>query len=52
MQQKLEGDMIVATEPKVALEGIGIIGIEDTVLVRPNGCECLTTAAEEWIVAE
>jgi Xaa-Pro dipeptidase len=52
MTQALEDGMVIATEPKVALEGIGVIGIEDTVLVRPNGCERLTTAPEEWIMAE
>jgi Xaa-Pro dipeptidase len=42
--------MTIALEPKVTLPGIGVIGNEDTVLVREDGCECLTTAPPEMIV--
>jgi Xaa-Pro dipeptidase len=44
--------MTIALEPKVALPGIGVIGNEDTVLVREDGCECLTIAPPELIVVE
>ncbi len=50
--QKLcfEAGMVVAIEPKVALPGIGVVGIEDTVVIRPNGVERLTKCLSELIL--
>jgi Xaa-Pro dipeptidase len=50
--QKLcfEAGMVVAIEPKVALPGIGVVGIEDTVVVRPTGVERLTKCPSELIL--
>ena len=38
----LEENMVIALEPKYAVTGIGMAGVEDTYLVGPNGGECLT----------
>jgi Xaa-Pro dipeptidase len=50
MDFPITAGMTIALEPKVALPGIGVIGNEDTVLVREDGCECLTVAPPEMIV--
>ena len=50
MEQKLEKNMVVAVEPKVALAGIGVVGIEDTVVIKKDGCQLLTPCAKEFIV--
>lgn len=47
----LAAGMAVAIEPKVALEGRGVIGIEDTLVIRAEGPQRLTQACREWIVA-
>ncbi len=46
----LASGMVVAVEPKVSLPGIGVIGIEDTLVIRENGPELLTTASSEFLV--
>lgn len=50
MPYTLEVGMTLAIEPKVALPGIGVVGIEDTVVIRPDGPERLTTCPQEMIV--
>lgn len=50
MGQLLEENMVVAIEPKVALPGIGVVGIEDTVVIKQNGPKLLTTCPKEMIV--
>ncbi|TCL70728.1 Xaa-Pro aminopeptidase [Hydrogenispora ethanolica] len=49
-ERRLEAGMVAAVEPKVSLPGVGVIGIEDTVVVRENGVELLTTCAPEMII--
>ncbi|HHV44884.1 MAG TPA: aminopeptidase P family protein [Firmicutes bacterium] len=44
--------MVLAVEPKVILPELGIVGIENTVLVTEEGCEILTTASEEILRAK
>jgi Xaa-Pro aminopeptidase len=51
MDQPLEEGMVIAVEPKVALPGVGIIGIEDTYVVRSAGAELLTDCPKEIIVS-
>ena len=51
MKYELRTGMVVAVEPKVALPGIGIVGIEDTVVVLESGVEAITVAPKEFIVA-
>ncbi len=46
----LEAGMVIAVEPKVALPEIGIVGIEDTVVVREDRVESLTKADDEFLV--
>lgn len=50
MEQQLEENMVVAVEPKVALAGTGVIGIEDTVVIERAGCRLLTPCSREIIV--
>lgn len=50
MPYPLEAGMVIAVEPKVALPGIGVVGIEDTVLVTPEGTERITRCPREIIV--
>jgi Xaa-Pro aminopeptidase len=50
MSFPLEAGMTLAIEPKVALPGIGVVGIEDTVLITDTGMERITTCAPEIIV--
>lgn len=50
MEQILEENMVVAIEPKVALAGVGVVGIEDTVVIKETGPELLTPCSKEIIV--
>jgi Xaa-Pro aminopeptidase len=50
MPYPLEPGMVIAIEPKVALPGVGVVGIEDTVLVTETGVESITTCAREIVV--
>ncbi len=50
MPYPLEAGMTIAIEPKVALPGIGVVGIEDTVVVRDGAPERLTTCSQEFII--
>ncbi|MCL6591752.1 MAG: Xaa-Pro peptidase family protein [Firmicutes bacterium] len=52
MEQRLAAGMVVAVEPKVALPGIGVIGIEDTLAIRETGPEMLTDCPREFIIAD
>lgn len=49
MKYELASGMVVAVEPKVALPGLGVIGIEDTLVVREDGAQLITTAPREFI---
>jgi Xaa-Pro dipeptidase len=52
MAYPLEAGMVIALEPKVALPGIGVIGIEDTVAITDSGVRVLTTCAPDFIVVD
>ncbi|OPZ83570.1 MAG: putative peptidase [bacterium ADurb.Bin429] len=52
LRAPLAANMTLAIEPKVALPGIGIVGIEDTVVIRETGVERLTICSPEMIVVE
>jgi Xaa-Pro aminopeptidase len=43
----LEADMVLAFEPKIFLPGIGMIGLEDTGRITPEGVEWLTVTPRE-----
>lgn len=47
----LEADMIIAVEPKKGLEGIGLVGVENTFRVTTEGGEKLTLGTDEVIMA-
>jgi len=34
--------MVFALEPKRGIENLGMVGIENTFIVTPNGGECIT----------
>lgn len=38
----LKANMTIAIEPKFVIEGVGAVGVEDTILVLKDGCERLT----------
>lgn len=38
----LQENMIVALEPKCGVEGVGMVGCEETFIVKPGGAVCLT----------
>lgn len=42
----LEANMVIALEPKKGLEGIGLVGVENTFLVTDEGGEKLTTGPD------
>jgi len=50
MADTLAANMVLAIEPKVALPEIGVVGIEDTVVIRPDGVERLTVCPQEIVV--
>ena len=43
----LERGMVIAVEPKKGLEGIGLVGVENTFLVAEHGGEKLTPGSDE-----
>ena len=49
MRDPLEEGMVIAVEPKVALPHIGVVGIEDTVIVGADGIERITDCSQEII---
>jgi Xaa-Pro aminopeptidase len=49
-EHPLEENMVVAIEPKVALAGVGVVGIEDTVVIKESGIELITTCPREIIL--
>lgn len=46
----LKAGVVITVEPGVYLPGIGGVRIENTCLVKENGCEPLTTADKELII--
>lgn len=52
MKYPLEAGMVIAIEPKVALPGVGVVGIEDTLVVRDGGVEMITTCPGEFIIVD
>ena len=47
VQEPLEANMVIALEPKKGLEGIGLVGIENTFLVTEEGGEKLTPGSDD-----
>jgi len=50
MEELLAVGMVLALEPKVSLPGIGVVGIEDTLVITETGVESLTKCKTEMII--
>lgn len=50
VREPLEANMVIALEPKKGLEGIGLVGIENTFLVTEQGGEKLTPGSDEVVM--
>jgi len=50
MPMQLAVNMVVAIEPKVSIPDVGVVGIENTYVIREHGAELLTAAPEEFII--
>ena len=44
--QPLEEGVCIALEPKIGIPGVGMVGVEDTYVVTPEGGRCLTGGPE------
>src|SRR5690606_32883564 len=40
--EPLQEGMVFAVEPKAGVEGVGMVGIENTFIVTPEGGRCIT----------
>ncbi|MBN1322799.1 MAG: aminopeptidase P family protein [Methanotrichaceae archaeon] len=47
LDHRIEPGMTVAVEPKMIYPGLGVVGVEDTVLTTANACERLTRLPRE-----
>jgi Xaa-Pro dipeptidase len=50
MHTPLEVNMVIAVEPKKGLEGIGLVGVENTFRVTVEGGERLTPGSDEMTI--
>ncbi len=50
MKDEIQENMTIAIEPKVGMPGIGVIGIEDTIVVKNGPPHILTTCPREIII--
>ena len=48
----LQEGMVIAVEPKAGVEGVGMVGIENTFLVTPEGGICITGTHQGLLSAE
>jgi Xaa-Pro aminopeptidase len=48
--EPLEENMVIALEPKHAVAGTGMAGVEDTYLVTKKGGECITGGGRNIII--
>lgn len=48
--EPLAENMVIALEPKNGVEGVGLLGGEDSYVVTPNGGRCLTGGPKDIIV--
>ncbi len=48
----IKENMTIAIEPKKAIEGIGLVGVEDTYVVTPTGGRCITGGEKDIIVVK
>jgi len=45
----IKENMVLAFEPKFHVPGLGVIGLEDTFVVKPYGLQRLTSSKRQWI---
>jgi len=48
----LEENMVIAIEPKISIDGVGLVGVEDTYIVTTNGGACITGGNDDIIEVE
>jgi Xaa-Pro aminopeptidase len=48
-EMPLEVGMVIAVEPKAIFPGRGVVGIENTWVVRPDGLERLTPPGDQIV---
>ena len=48
-REPLEKNMVIAIEPKISIDGIGMVGVENTYIITDDGCQCITKGGEEII---
>jgi Xaa-Pro dipeptidase len=46
----LAENMVIALEPKCGIEGIGMVGVEETFVVKRSGAVCVTGGAQDIMV--
>ncbi|UWG95351.1 Xaa-Pro peptidase family protein [Dehalobacter sp. DCM] len=46
----LQQNMVIALEPKKGIQNVGMVGVEDTYTVTPNGGNCLTGGGSDIII--
>ncbi|HEY5585297.1 MAG TPA: Xaa-Pro peptidase family protein [Ruminiclostridium sp.] len=46
----LQENMVIALEPKKGIAGVGMVGVEDTYIVTPNGGQCITGGEKDIMV--
>jgi Xaa-Pro aminopeptidase len=51
-KEPLKENMVFAVEPKKGIEGIGMVGIENTFIVTPEGGRCITGSNPGLILVE
>ena len=51
-KEPLKENMVFAVEPKKGIEGIGMVGIENTFVVTPEGGRCITGSSPGLILVE
>jgi Xaa-Pro aminopeptidase len=49
-EMPLQENMVIAIEPKSGIAGAGMVGAEETFIIRPGGAQCVTGGASEIIV--
>jgi Xaa-Pro aminopeptidase len=46
----MEDGMVLTVEPGVYIPGVGGVRIEDSVVVRANGCDILSRSTKELVI--
>jgi Xaa-Pro aminopeptidase len=52
IEYPLKENMLIAVEPKKGIEGIGLVGVENTFLVTERGGERITSGADDLTIVE